>query len=81
MNSNKFDTLETSDNEVDFGELIAKIWKARKFIAKSCSVAVILGLVVAFSIPKEYTTAVTMAPEEGTKKEVVILVRLPVWQG
>lgn len=68
MNSNKFDTLETSDNEVDFGELIAKIWKARKFIAKSCSVAVILGLVVAFSIPKEYTTAVTMAPEEGTKK-------------
>lgn len=68
MNTNKSNIPEIPNNEVDFGELIVKIWNARKFIAKSCSVAVVVGLVVAFSIPKEYTTAVTMAPEEGTKK-------------
>jgi uncharacterized protein involved in exopolysaccharide biosynthesis len=68
MNTNKSYKPEPSDNEVDFGELVSKIWNARKFIAKACAVAVVVGLVVAFSIPKEYTTAVTMAPEEGTKK-------------
>ena len=35
----------------------------RKFLFKCCGAAIVLGLVVAFSIPKEYSTTVKLAPE------------------
>ncbi|KAA6346102.1 hypothetical protein EZS27_006372 [termite gut metagenome] len=49
--------------EIDLIELAQKIWADRKLILKICGYALLIGLVVAFSIPKEYTTSVTLAPE------------------
>jgi len=55
------------EQEIDLLELAQKVWAGRKLIFKACGAAVVLGLVVAFSIPKEYTTSVTLAPEVGGK--------------
>lgn len=55
------------EQEIDLIELAQKIWKNRRLIFKSCGYALIIGLIVAFSIPKEYTTSVTLAPESSSK--------------
>ena len=49
--------------EIDLIELAKHLWSERKFLFKCCGIAVIVGLVVAFSIPKEYSTTVKLAPE------------------
>ena len=49
--------------EIDLIELAKRLWGERKFIFKCCGVAIVVGLVVAFSIPKEYSTTVKLAPE------------------
>lgn len=51
------------EQEIDLIELARRIWKERKLILKWCGWAVIVALVVGFSIPKEYTARVTVAPE------------------
>lgn len=51
------------EQEIDLLELALKVWAERKFILKACGYAVIVGLVIAFSIPKEYTATATIAPE------------------
>ena len=48
-------------------ELAQKVWASRKLVFKACGIAALVGLVVAFSIPKEYSTSVTLAPESGGK--------------
>lgn len=52
-----------TEQEIDLIELAKQLWSERKFLLKCCGVAVVVGLVVAFSIPKEYTTSVKLAPE------------------
>ena len=42
-----------------------KLWRRRKSFYKSCGIAVVVALVVAFSIPKEYAVTVTLSPESG----------------
>ena len=54
---------QPEEQEIDLLELAARVWAERKLVLKWCGVAVVVGLVVAFSIPKEYTTTVTLAPE------------------
>lgn len=44
--------------EIDLLELARKLWDNKKFIIKATLIGVVVGLVVAFSIPKEYTTKV-----------------------
>lgn len=56
------------EEEIDLLELALKVWAERKWILKCCGYAVIVGLVVAFSIPKEYTTSVMIAPEASDNK-------------
>lgn len=51
------------EQEIDLLELALKVWAERKFILKACGYSVIVGLVIAFSIPKEYTSTATIAPE------------------
>lgn len=55
------------EQEIDLIELAQKVWASRKLIFKACGIAALVGLVVAFSIPKEYSTSVTLAPESGGK--------------
>lgn len=67
---NKISTTpqKSEEQEIDLIELAQKVWASRKLIFKVCGVALLVGLVVAFSIPKEYTTKVTLAPESSGGK-------------
>lgn len=56
------------EEEIDLLELVLKVWAERRWILKWCGYAVIVGLVIAFSIPKEYTTSVMIAPEASDNK-------------
>lgn len=53
------------ENEIDLLELAMKLWKQRKKILMWCLVGAVVGLVVAFSLPKEYDTSVKLAPESA----------------
>lgn len=58
----------TDNQEIDLVELARKLWQDRRRIARRCALGAIAGLVVAFSIPKEYTVTVKLAPEiQGNK--------------
>lgn len=67
---NKISTTpqKNEEQEIDLIELAQKVWASRRLIFKVCSIALLVGLVVAFSIPKEYTTKVTLAPESSSGK-------------
>ncbi len=56
---------QSEEQEIDLLELAQKVWAERKLVFKACGIAVLVALVVAFSIPKEYATSVTLAPESG----------------
>lgn len=60
---------EEEEKEIDLLELAMKLWAQRKKILIWCLVGAVLGVVVAFSLPKEYDTSVKLAPEiaGGTK--------------
>lgn len=58
------------EREIDLIELLKKLWSEKKLILKSCGLAVLVGLVVGFSIPKEYSASVTLAPESAGGKSV-----------
>jgi uncharacterized protein involved in exopolysaccharide biosynthesis len=53
------------ENEFDLIELIQKFWAKRKFISVICAIGLVAGVIIAISIPKEYTTTVILAPELG----------------
>lgn len=61
-------TPQQQEEEIDLLELVLKVWAERKFILKACGYAVLVGLVVAFSIPKEYTASAMIAPELSDNK-------------
>lgn len=56
----------SSEREIDLMDLGKKLWQKRKFILKISLVGLVVGIVVAFSIPKEYTTTVILAPESSS---------------
>lgn len=59
---------EPQDQEIDLVELAARLWRERRRIIKWCLWGALAGLVIAFSIPKEYTVTVKLAPEvQGNK--------------
>ena len=51
------------EQEIDLIELAKKLWENRKFILKACGIGLLIAIIVAFSIPKEYTTKVILSPE------------------
>ena len=59
------DTRQSVSNaeEIDLLKLAKSVWRKRAFILKIAAAGAVVGLVVAFSIPREYTTTVKMAPE------------------
>ena len=58
----------SQEEEIDLLELALKVWGERKFILKACGYAVLIGLVIVFSIPREYTTEAMIAPELSDNK-------------
>ncbi|MBK5719459.1 chain-length determining protein [Dysgonomonas sp. Marseille-P4677] len=51
------------EKEIDLLVLANKLWVKKKFILKVLAIGLVIGLIVAFSIPKEYTTTVILTPE------------------
>lgn len=58
-------TNPVSSHEIDLVELVKVVWSKRKMILRNTAIGTVIGLVVAFSIPKEYKTTVKMAPENS----------------
>ena len=56
-------TNEMKDKEIDILALIYTLWSKRKVILIWCMWGVLAGLIIAFSIPREYSTKVKLAPE------------------
>lgn len=67
MEEQKYQTEEQYD-EIDIMELLHKLLKEWKFILKWCGVAAVAGLIIGFSIPKEYTVTSKLAPEVVDKR-------------
>ena len=68
MNKETQKNIPHQEEEIDLLELVLKVWTKRKWILKCCGYAVMIGLVIAFSIPKEYTATATIAPELSDNK-------------
>ena len=56
---------EEEELEIDLMEYARKLWAARKLLLKVAGIAVIVGVVIALTTPKQYTVNVTLAPEMG----------------
>ena len=56
---------EEDEMDIDLMEYARKLWAARKLLFKVAGIAVIVGVVIALSIPKQYTAEVTLSPESG----------------
>lgn len=54
------------EKEIDLLELACKLWDNKKFIIKVTLIGAVVGLVVAFSMPKEYTSAVIFTVDSNT---------------
>lgn len=54
---------EEEEKEIDLLELASKLWAQRKKLAIWSVCGAVVGLVIAFSIPKEYSTSVKLSPE------------------
>lgn len=59
---------EGTEKEIDLLELASNLWKQRRKLLIWSVCGAVVGLVVAFSIPKEYSTAVKLAPEATDAK-------------
>lgn len=51
------------EDEIDLVELVKVIWLRKWFIAKVSGIFLILGLIIAFTSPKEYEASCTLIPE------------------
>lgn len=55
--------MSEKQNEIDIVGLVLLLWSKRKRIITNCFIGGVLSIIIAFSIPKEYTSTVVMAPE------------------
>ncbi len=61
---------EDDEKEIDLLELAMKLWHQKKKICIWCFIGAILGLIIAFSIPREYDSGATLAPELGNNQKM-----------
>lgn len=54
--------------EIDLMDFLRKVIGIRKSIYKAVGIGLVIGLVIAISIPKQYTVEVTLSPEMGSVK-------------
>lgn len=62
------DKSSNEEMEIDLMEILRKIISIRKTLYKAAGVGLIIGIIIAFSIPKQYTVKVTLSPEMGNSK-------------
>ena len=54
--------------ELDLMDILRKLIGIRKTIYKAAGVGLVIGIIVAISIPRQYTVEVTLSPEMGSVK-------------
>lgn len=57
-----------NEQEIDLLELGRKLWSKRRLIIRYSIYGFIAGVIISFSIPKEYTTSILMTPETSDSK-------------
>lgn len=55
--------IEKKQEPIDFQKIAQLLWGERKFIAKVSAIMLVVAVVYAFSVPRTYTSGVTLAPE------------------
>lgn len=70
MAEENLNNINENDEEgtIDLLEIAANLWANRKKLVIWSVCGAVLGLIVAFSIPREYTTSVKLAPEMNDNK-------------
>lgn len=56
---------EVEEQEIDLMEYVTKLWGVRKLLIKVACIAAVVGVVIAFTTPRQYTVTVTLAPESS----------------
>ena len=59
--------METKNEEIDLIEVAKTLWANKLKIIKYGAVGFLIGVVVAYSIPKEFSSVAKFAPENDTK--------------
>lgn len=54
---------ENDELEIDWMDILRRIYTIRKTLYKAAGIGVVLGIIIALSIPKQYTVTVTLSPE------------------
>ena len=67
--SPELNSSENDEVEIDWMGYLRKLIAARKALLWSVIIGVVLGIVIALSMPKEYTVAVTLSPEMGDESK------------
>lgn len=58
---------ENDELEIDWMDILRRIIAIRKTLYKAAGVGIVLGIIIALSIPKQYTVTVTLSPEMGNE--------------
>lgn len=71
MEENKNYTSSTpasnpEEQEIDLMDLLRKVIAMRKTLYKAAGIGLVVGIIIAFSIPRQYTVSVTLSPEMGS---------------
>ena len=62
------DESKTDETEIDLMEILRRIIAIRKTLYKAVGIGLLIGIIVALSVPKKYTVEVTLSPEMGNSK-------------
>lgn len=54
--------------DFDFRKLVIEVWASRKLILKVCAIGAIVGLIINFGTPKEYTANILITPESSSRR-------------
>ena len=53
------------NKEIDLVTLFKTVWSQRNKLIKWGMIGLVVGIVIAFSIPKQYTSTMKLAPEKN----------------
>lgn len=59
---------DSDEITIDWMDILRRIYAIRKTLYKAAGVGIVLGIIIALSIPKQYTVTVTLSPEMGGDK-------------
>lgn len=59
---------EEDELEIDWMGILRQIIAIRKKLYKAAGIGLVIGIIIALSIPKQYTVSVTLSPEMGSNK-------------